>query len=150
VNPNPQSPFITIVIAVFAVAAMYHVLRSTRWQPLPPNERPTADVLQSPEVAETFQKRRRVFLRCMAMVLAMFVYTYILLAFAQRHGSTLLGLPLQAHFIGAFVVMGISIFAGSKIYRCPVCSQAPWAQSAGRRGVDLDPAECPICGARFR
>jgi hypothetical protein len=89
-------------------------------------------------------------LNCMLLFLSMFAYLFLVLQFFNRAGRTFLGLPREAHIVGAFLIMAVSIYLGSSAYRCPVCNQPPWAPMNGGRGVALDPPECPMCGARFK
>lgn len=65
-------------------------------------------------------------------------------------------------FLLGFVAFGAAIIfmthAVTKFYRCPVCDEIPKTGSlkAGvggisyRSGVDLDPSECPNCGAKLK
>ena len=56
--------------------------------------------------------------------------------------------PIDFHTRLAFALMIVSVVTTSFVYTCPRCGERPWAP--GRRGLLMNPDECPSCGTRFK
>jgi hypothetical protein len=114
------------------------------------------------DASEEFGRRRRQTWRAARWWLAVGVVGFLGSWFSFGGAGGAAGQARFTVFLLGFIAFGTAIIfmtrAVTRYYRCPVCNEIPKTGSfragAGgfsyRSGVDLNPSECPGCGARLK
>jgi len=138
-------------MAIFVITALAVVVAAyLGWQRFLRPDLPSGsnDVLTDAEVIVQFRRRQRTYNYAFLVFVVMFPYMYWVFRTVADARDSMLGLPVDFHASLAFALTIVSVVTTSFVYACPRCGERPWAP--GRRGMLMNPDECPSCGARFK
>jgi hypothetical protein len=99
-------------------------------------------------VIERFQKRKKRLVPLTLVPIVLAVISISLSIIFHGFEQTKWAIEEVAVVVGGFLLLGSGIIFLGVSFRCPVCSEPPWASVPGAgRGMTFDPITCSTCGS---